>query len=194
MSATDSKVAPVTALLRAWQNGDEDAYRRVSSLLYAELKRRAASCLRGERARDAIQATALVHEAFIRLAPAHGVDWQDRLHFLAIATRTMRRVLVDLVRARAARKRGSQPVHVTLDSNVRQSGPDVVDLLALDAALEKLAAFDPRRVRVVELRYFGGLTVAETAQVLEVSNDTVARDWRLARTWLKRELRAPSRR
>jgi RNA polymerase sigma-70 factor, ECF subfamily len=102
-------------------------------------------------------------------------------------------VLVDLARARAATKRGSHPVHVTLDSNIPQSGPDVVDLLGLDGALDKLAAIDPRRVRVVELRYFGGLTVEETAQILEVSADTVARDWRLARAWLKRELRPSSR-
>src|SRR5688500_8283199 len=126
---SDSDVAHVTELLRAWQDGDDGAYRRVSSILYVELKRRAASCLRGENAREAVQATALVHEAFIRLAPAHQVNWQDRLHFLAVATRIMRRVLVDLARARAATKRGSHPVHVTLDSNIPQSGPDVVNLL-----------------------------------------------------------------
>lgn len=184
----------ITRLLRAWQGGDHDAYRRVSSLLYVGLKRRAGQCLRGERADDAIQATALVHEAFIRLAPAGPVDWQDRLHFLAVATRTMRRVRVDLVRRGAASKRGARPVHVTLDSRIPRSEPDVVDALALDTALQKLATLDERRVRVVELRYFGGLTVEETAQVLHVSPDTVARDWRLARAWLRRELGTPSAR
>lgn len=184
----------ITHLLRAWQQGDQDAYRRVSALLYADLKRRAGQCLRGERADVAIQATALVHEAFIRLAPSSRVDWQDRLHFLAVATRTMRRVLVDLVRRSAASKRGARPVQVTLDSRMPQSAPDMVDALALDAALQKLAALDERRVRVVELRYFGGLTVEETAEILRVSPDTVARDWRLARTWLRRELGRPSAR
>lgn len=193
ISVPDSDVAQVTALLRAWQEGDEDAYCQVSSILYAELKRRAANCLRGDRAREAIQATALVHEAFIRLAQAQDVNWKDRLHFLAVATRTMRRVLVDLVRERAATKRGSDPVHVTLDSKVPHGGPDVIDLLALDAALEKLAAVDDRRVRVIELRYFSGLTVEETALILQVSPDTIARDWRLARTWLKRELKTSAR-
>jgi RNA polymerase sigma factor (TIGR02999 family) len=184
----------ITSLLRAWQGGDDDAYRRVSSLLYADLKRRAAQCLRGDQAGGAVQATALVHEAFIRLAPARGVDWNDRLHFLAVATRTMRRVLVDLVRMTAASKRGARSVHVTLDSRIPRREPDVVDVLALDAALQKLAAMDERRVRVVELRYFGGLTVAETAEVLNVSPDTVARDWRLARAWLRGQLRGRSAR
>lgn len=179
-------------MLRAWQGGDDDAYRRVSELLYVDLRRRAAQCLRGDKADAAIQATALVHEAFIRLAPARSVHWQDRLHFLAVATRAMRRVLVDLVRMNAASKRGARPVHVTLDSRIPRTDADVVDVLALDAALQKLAAVDERRVRVVELRYFGGLTVEETAQVLRVSPDTVARDWRLARTWLRRELRTSS--
>ena len=190
----DSDTPDITALLRAWQGGDDDAYRQVSALLYTDLKRRAAQCLRGETATDGLHATALVHEAFIRLTTAQGVDWQDRLHFLAVATRTMRRVLVDLVRARAASKRGSRPVHVTLDSQIPRASLDVVDVLALDAALEKLARIDARRVSVVELRYFGGLTVPETAAVLQVAPDTVARDWRLARAWLKRELNAPSAR
>lgn len=188
MSASGPGVASITALLRAWHEGDEDAYRQVASTLYVELRKRAAHCLRRDRARDAIDATALVHEAFIRLAPARDVTWQDRLHFLAVATRTMRRVLVDLARAQDARKRGARPVHVTLDSAIAHLGPETIDLLALDAALEKLAQVDERRVRVIELRYFGGLTVEETARVLQVSPDTVARDWRLARAWLKREL------
>jgi RNA polymerase sigma factor (TIGR02999 family) len=177
----------VTALLHAWRAGDERAYGDAVTALYGELKRRAVNCLRGDRARDAIQATALVSETFIRLAPA-GVEWKDRVHFLAVATTTMRRVLVDLARARAASKRGSRPVHVTLPADVPAVGVDAVELLALDEALTRLAVQDERKARVVELRFFGDLTVEETAAVLGVAADTVARDWRMARAWLRREL------
>jgi RNA polymerase sigma factor (TIGR02999 family) len=178
----------ITAWLRAWQAGDEDAYGRVSAILYDELKRRASYCLRGENARVAIEATALVHEAFIRLSPARDIDWKDRLHFLAVAARTMRRVLVDIARADAAAKRGLGAVHVTLDSNIPEERLDAVDLVALETALQELATVDARKVSVVEMRFFGGLTVEETAQILNVSADTVARDWRLARAWLKKQL------
>jgi RNA polymerase sigma factor (TIGR02999 family) len=180
----------VTALLRAWHAGDEDAYRRVSSILYDELRRRAAHCMRRERPGALLQTTALVHEAFVRLAPAGDVAWEDRRHFLNIAARTMRRVLVDLVRAHGATKRGSRVVHLPLDSNIAINGPEFVDLVALDVALEKLAVLDIRKVRVIELRFFGGLTVEEAAQILDVSPDTIARDWRMARAWLRRELAA----
>ena len=186
----DSDVRNVTALLRAWHAGDEDAYRRVSSMLYDELKRRAAQCMRGERPGEVLQTTALVHETFVRLAPAGDVAWEDRRHFLNVAARTMRRVLVDLVRAHGATKRGSRAPHLPLDSNIAIGGPDAIDLVALDVALEKLAALDVRKVRVVELRFFGGLTVVEAARVLDVSPDTIARDWRMARSWLQRELGA----
>jgi RNA polymerase sigma-70 factor, ECF subfamily len=189
---TDFDAGEVTTLLRAWHAGDEDAYRRVSSILYDELRRRAAYCMRGQWPDDVLQTTALVHEAFVRLASASDVDWQDRRHFLSVAARTMRRVLVDLVRAHGATKRGSGAAHLPLDSNVALGGADMVDLVALDVALEKLAAFDIRKVRVIELRFFGGLTVEETAQILEVSPDTVARDWRMARSWLAGELAAQS--
>ena len=131
-----------------------------------------------------------MHETFIRLAGAHNVDWQDRRHFLAVAGRTMRRVLVDLAREQGSEKRGSRAVHVPLDSGVAAGGPPPLDLVALDRALESLAAFDARKVQVVELKFFAGLTVEETANVLDVSPDTVARDWRMARTWLMRELSA----
>ena len=137
----------MTALLRAWHAGDEDAYRQVSSILYSELRRQAARCLRGAGPGDPLQTTALVHETFIRLAGAHQVDWQDRRHFLAVAGRTMRRVLVDLARAQGSAKRGSRAVHVPLDSGRggRRSPP--VDLIALDRALESLAALDAARCR-----------------------------------------------
>jgi RNA polymerase sigma factor (TIGR02999 family) len=182
----------VTALLRAWQAGDEDAYRQVSSILYGELRRHAARCMRGAHPGDTLETTALVHETFIRLAGAHHVDWQDRRHFLAVAGRTMRRLLVDLAREQGSAKRGSRAVMMPLDSGVAAGGPPPLDLVALDQALESLAALDARKVRVVELKFFAGLTVEETADVLNVSPDTVARDWRMARTWLLREL-SPAR-
>jgi RNA polymerase sigma-70 factor, ECF subfamily len=178
----------VTALLRAWHAGDVDAYRQVSSILYSELRRQAAGCVRNARSRDPLQPTVLVHETFIRLAAANHVDWQDRKHFLAVAGRTMRRVLVDLAREQASAKRGSGAVNVPLDSQMAAGGPPPLDLVALDQALERLAAFDARKVQVVELKFFAGLTVQETADVLNVSPDTVARDWRMARTWLLRRL------
>jgi RNA polymerase sigma factor (TIGR02999 family) len=185
---SDSDTGEVTALLRAWHAGDEDAYRQVSSILYSELRHQAAHYLRRQGPADVLQTTALVHEAFMRLVGAHRVDWQDRRHFLAVAARTMRMVLVDLVRAQGSTKRGARAVHVPLDSGLAAGGPAPVDLIALDRALETLATFDARKVRVVELRFFSGLTVEETAHVLDVSPDTVARDWRMARTWLMREL------
>jgi RNA polymerase sigma factor (TIGR02999 family) len=178
----------VTALLRAWHAGDEDAYRQVSSILYSELRRQAAHYMRRRRPGETLQTTALVHETFMRLAGAHQVDWQDRRHFLAVAARTMRRLLVDLARAQGTAKRGARAVHLPVEPNVAVGGPHPLDLIALDQALETLAALDARKVRVIELRFFAGLTVEETAHVLDVSADTVARDWRMARTWLLREL------
>ena len=180
----------VSVLLRAWHDGDDDAYREVSSLLYSELRRQAAHVVRRRKPDGSLQATALVHETFMRLADAHRVDWQDRTHFLAVAAQTMRRVLVDLARAQNTAKRGARPPIVELDSNIAAPVEEPVNLIALDQALESLAAIDPRKVRVVELRYFAGLTVEETAEVLNVSLDTVARDWRMARTWLARALQS----
>lgn len=186
MSEPDPRT--VTALLRAWHAGDEDAYRRVSAVLYGELRRRAAQYMRRRSAGDTLQATGLVHEVFMRLVDAHQVDWHDRKHFLAVAARTMRRILIDLARGKAAVKHGARAVHLPLDSGVAVGGPAPLDLLALDEALEVLATIDARKVRVIELRFFADLTVEETADVLDVSPDTVARDWRMARTWLLREL------
>ena len=184
----DSQAGEVTRLLKAWHEGDEEAYRQLSAILYDELKRQAARCMRRERPGITLQATALVHEAFVRLAGAGDVDWQDRKHFLAVAARTMRRVLVDLVRARATDKRGGRAEPAALDSGIVVQSASVVDLIALDEALETLATFDARKVRVIELRFFAGLTVEETAEVLDVAPDTVARDWRLARSWLLQQL------
>jgi RNA polymerase sigma-70 factor, ECF subfamily len=178
----------VTVLLRAWHAGDEDAYRQVSSILYRDLRQQAAQYMRRQWAGDLLQPTALVHETFLRLASAHQVDWQDRRHFMAVASRTMRRALVDLVREQQADKRGGDSPHIPLSGDLAADGPSIVDVVALDEALTKLAVIDPRKVQVIELRFFAGLTVEETAEVLDVSADTVARDWRLARTWLRREL------
>lgn len=178
----------VSLLLRAWHGGDDDAYRELTTILYAELRRQAAHYARGRRPGASLQATALVHETFVRLADAHRVDWQDRKHFLAVAAKTMRRVLVDLARAQGSAKRGGAHDHQPLDSNAAVTLPRPVDLLALDRALEALGAIDIRKVQVIELRFFAGLTVEETAEVLDVSPDTVARDWRMARTWLTRQL------
>ncbi len=144
--------------------------------------------MRGERARDGVQATALVNEAYLRLVETQHVNWQNRAHFLAMAARLMRRILVDLARARQYQKRGGGVIRVSLTDAL--SVPDKAeDLLAVDDALAALAKFDERRSRVVELRFFGGLSVEETAAVLRISSDTVMRDWKLARSWLRRELR-----
>ena len=150
--------------------------------------------MRRQRPGDSMQTTALVHETFLRLQAAHQVDWNDRTHFLAVAARTMRRVLVDLARAIASAKRGARADHVPIDSGLAVAAPSPVDLIALDEALDRLGAIDARKVRVIELRFFAGLSVEETAAVLDVSPDTVARDWRMARTWLLREIDAHPRR
>jgi RNA polymerase sigma factor (TIGR02999 family) len=178
----------VTRLLLAWRAGDETALARLTPLVHQELQRIARRCMRSERARDGLQATALVHEAYLRLVDTQHVNWQNRAHFLAMAARLMRRILVDLGRARRYRKRGGGAVQVSLTDAL--SVPDKTeDLVALDEALSALATFDERRGRVVELRFFGGLSVEETAAVLKISPETVMRDWKLARTWLRRELK-----
>jgi RNA polymerase sigma factor (TIGR02999 family) len=185
-AVSDQPAGEVTELLRAWHAGDEAAYARVAAMLYDELRSRAARYMRSQRAGHSLQATALVHEAFLRLHTAGRVDWHDRNHFLAVAARTMRSVLVDLARAKASAKRGGRPQYVTLDLNIAAPEPEhaALDLIALDGALEALGAIDSRKVQVVELRFFAGLSVEETAAVLDVSQDTVARDWRMARSWL----------
>jgi RNA polymerase sigma factor (TIGR02999 family) len=178
----------VTRLLLEWRAGDETALARLTPLVYKELQRIARGCMRGERARESFQATALVHETYLRLVNTQHMNWQNRAHFLAMAARLMRRVLVDLARARQYQKRGGGAIQVSFTDAL--SLPDKAeDLVALDDALSALAEFDERRSRVVELRFFGGLSVDETAAVLRISPETVMRDWKLARTWLRRELR-----
>ena len=157
-------------------------------LVQAELHRIARRCMYGERAGHSLQATALVNEAYLRLVDARRVRWQDRSHFLAMSARLMRRVLVDHARARGYQKRGADAVRVTLVEAIGGSDERPLDLVALDEALDALAKFDARKSRVVELRFFGGLTAEETAHELGVSSDTVLRDWTLAKAWLLREL------
>ena len=178
----------VTELLRAWNGGDEDAIERLTPLVEAELRRLARAYMRRERRGHTLQTTALVNEAFLRLTGARSVGWQDRAHFLGIAARLMRRVLVDHARARGYRKRGGGVQRVTLNEGLVASPEPALDVIALDRALEALAATDARKSRVIELRFFGGLSGEETAEVLHVSTDTVKRDWRLARLWLLREI------
>ena len=176
-------------LLLAWSDGDQEAAGPLVDAVYGELRRLARACLLRERRDHSLPATALVHEAYLKLVDQHRVRWQNRTHFFAIASKVMRRLLVDHARARAASKRGSG-LTVTLEGIDPPADPANPDLLALDAALERLAAIDARQARLVELRFFGGLTVEEAAAVLDVAAITVKRDWALARTWLFRELRS----
>jgi RNA polymerase sigma-70 factor, ECF subfamily len=180
--------APVTQLLQAWAEGDETALHELVPLVEAELRRLARTFMARERAGHTLQTTALVNEAFLRLADAQSVRWQDRAHFFGIAARLMRRVLVDHARARKVQKRGGGAERVSVEENLLVSREPEVDVLALDHALSALAEVDARKARVIEMRFFGGMTVDETAEALRVSTDTVKRDWRLAKLWLLREL------
>jgi len=178
----------VTQLLRAWGGGDERALEQLLPLVEAELRRLARGYMARERRGHTLQTTALVNEAFVRLVDARQLGWQDRAHFLGISARLMRRVLVDHARARGYHKRGGGARKTSLHEAMAVSPALDLDVLALDRALQGLAKVDERKSRVVELRFFGGLSVEETAEVLHVSNDTVKRDWRLAKLWLLREL------
>jgi RNA polymerase sigma-70 factor, ECF subfamily len=178
----------VTGLLLAWRGGDEGALSRLIPVIERELHRIAQRCMAGERAGHSLQATALVNEAYVRLIDVRQMDWQNRAHFLAMAARVMRRILVDSARAKRYQKRGGGDVRVTFDEGLAVAGNTSPDLVALDDALRALAKMDERRSQVIELRFFGGLTVEETAVVLKVAPDTVMRDSRLAKAWLAREL------
>lgn len=179
----------VTGLLRAWSDGDTAVLEQLIPLVEAELRRLARAYMARERQGHTLQTTALMNEAFLRLVDARNIRWQDRAHFVGIAARLMRRVLVDHARSRGAHKRGGFGVKVTLSDGLAVAAVQpALHLLALDRALEKLARDDARKAKVVELRYFGGLSVEETAEVLHLSADTIKRDWRLAKLWLLREL------
>lgn len=180
----------ITQLLIAWSRGEAGALEQLTPLVYAELRRLAHRYMKRERAGHTLQTTALVHEAFLRFINYPQEQWQNRAHFYAIAANMMRRILVDYARTNLRTKRGGAAVRVDLEEIdvMAQDNAFDVDVIALDAALEKLTAIDPRRARVVELRFFGGLNVEETAEVLSVAPDTVVRDWRVAKAWLFRYL------
>jgi RNA polymerase sigma factor (TIGR02999 family) len=182
----------VTGLLKAWSHGDAQALNELMPLVHEELHRIAVRCLSGERRDHTLQATALVNEAYLRLVDVHAIDWQNRAHFLAMAARLMRRVLVDLARAKRADKRSGDLVHVTFDEDLVHDAAAHRDLLRLNDALQALTTRDERKGKVVELRYFGGLSVEETAAVLGVSTKTVQRDWDFALAWLQREMAGES--
>ena len=175
----------VTQLLKAWSEGDESALEKLMPLVLDELRRLAASYLRKERVGHTLQPTALVHEAYMRLVDQTQVQWQNRAHFFGVAAQMMRRILVDHARAHEAEKRGGEFQKLSLDENLDASGGERdVNLVALDDALNRLAGMDPQKSKIVELRFFGGLSVEETAEVLGVSAPTVKRQWRMAKAWL----------
>jgi RNA polymerase sigma factor (TIGR02999 family) len=182
----------VTALLRRWNEGDKQALESLLPLVYAELRAVAANCLRSERSDHTLQPTALVHEAYLRLIGQDRVAWQNRAHFFAIAAQMMRRILVDHARRRRAAKRDAVTFRITLSGLSEEPADLDPEILALDEALKGLEALDPRQARIVELRFFGGLTVEETAEVAGLGTATVKREWRTARAWLRRELDADS--
>jgi RNA polymerase sigma factor (TIGR02999 family) len=191
-----STPADITGLLKAWSRGDKGALEQLMPLVYAQLHVQARRYMRNERADLTLQSTALVHEVYLRLTKTHDVTWNDRAHFFALSAQIMRRILVDAARARTASKRGGgapgvgRPLANDLDRiPTAQSDTDLM-LCKLDDALDSLAQRDPRRVKVIELRFFAGLSVEETAGMLQVSPETVMRDWRLAKVWLARELGA----
>jgi RNA polymerase sigma factor (TIGR02999 family) len=178
----------ITQLLVDWRKGDLAALERLVPLVHQELRRVARRHMAHERAGHTLQATALVNEAYVRLIDIKHVNWQDRAHFFAMSSRLMRRILVDFARAKGYQKRGGDAQKVSLDEALLVSQEPARELIALDAALTALAAFDARKAQVVEMRFFGGLSVEETAEALKVSVDTVMRDWKLAKAWLLREL------
>jgi RNA polymerase sigma factor (TIGR02999 family) len=181
----------ITHLLKEWSDGDLSALDKLTPLVYAELRQQAARYLRRERPGHSFQTTALINEAYLRLIDAKDVRWQSRAHFFAIAANLMRRILVDHARRRDAEKRGGSQLRLTLDEGLAVTKETNVDLLAIDEALDRLATIDPQQARVVELRFFSGLSVEETASALDVSPKTVKRDWSVARAWLRREIGEP---
>jgi RNA polymerase sigma factor (TIGR02999 family) len=179
----------VTELLAAWNRGEQDALAKLTPLVYDELHRLARRYMRGERRQQTLETTALINEAYLKLVDARRVRWRDRAHFLAVAAELMRRILVDFARARRSQKRGGERVRVTFSEDVHAGCGRHLDVIAVHEALEDLARLDPRKAKVVELRFFGGLSGEEAAEALGVSTDTLGRDWIAAKAWLLRELR-----
>lgn len=178
----------VTILLRAWGGGDKQALDRLAPLVYRELHQIAGRLMAGQRPNHTLQTTALINEAYLRLVDTRGASWQDRAHFFALCASAMRQILIDHARARASAKRGGDQFVIELDEALAADSPPEANLLELDDALNRLAALDPRKSQVIELRFFGGLNLDETAEALKVSKKTVQRDWDLARAWLYGEL------
>jgi RNA polymerase sigma factor (TIGR02999 family) len=187
--AMGQQASETTQLLRAWAGGDRNALDALAPRVYQELRRLAGHYMQGERSGNTLQTTALVHEALLRLMGGQSVEWRDRAHFFAVCAQLMRRILLDGARRRSAAKRGGATPRVNLDIALDLGVTRDRELVALDDALERLQQVDPRKARMVELRFFGGLSVEETAEVLGVSADTVTRDWRLARAWMLSELK-----
>ncbi len=185
---TEATAHEISQLLRAWSEGNESALGALVPVVYDELHRLAHRYMGREGRGHILQTTAVIHEAFLRLTRSRPAEWQDRTHFFGICARLMRQILVDFARAERSRKRGGEMVRLALEDAQQVSTEQDVDLLALDEALTSLARVDARKGRIVELRFFGGLSVEETAEVLKVSPDTVTRDWRLARAWLLKEM------
>ena len=179
----------VTRLLKAWSGGDQGALRELTPKVYLELRQMDAKYMRKERTGNTLQATALVHEVFLRMVRVDSVTWQDRAHFFAVSATMMRRILVDRAHAKGSAKRGGQALRLNLDEAPEvAAGSRDREIVALDEALTALAQVDPRKAKVVELRFFGGLSVEESAEVLKISSQTVMRDWKTARAWLMAEL------
>jgi len=189
-----SRSHEVTGLLRAWSAGDEEALRKLTPLVYRELHRAARHYMAGERPSHTLQATGLINEVYLRLIDVGRMDWQNRAHFFAVCAQLMRRILTDFARSRRYQKRGGGVAHMPLDEALVVGSQPDRELVELDDALKRLMLVDERKSRVVELRFFGGLDVKETAEVLKVSPETVMRDWKLAKVWLVRELSGGERR
>jgi len=187
-SSEEDPTSETTQLLRAWAEGDQDALERLTPHVYRTLRRIAGYQMQNERAGHSLQATALVHEAYLELIDVTNVNWQHRAHFFAVSAQIMRQILLDRARRRMAAKRGGTAERVNLDELPDLSGDRARELIALEDALNALTGNDPRKARVVELRFFGGLSVEETAEVLAVSPETVMRDWKFARSWLHAQL------
>jgi RNA polymerase sigma factor (TIGR02999 family) len=185
----EAQTSETTRLLRAWADGDRGALDRLTPRVYRELRRIAGHCMQAERPGRTIQATALVHEVYLRLIDTSSVDWQHRAHFFAVCATIMRHILLDRARRRVAAKRGGAMSRINLDEIPDVSFRRARELIAVDDALNTLTKMDQRKAKVIELRFFGGLSVQETAEVMKVSPDTVLRDWRLARAWLLTEMR-----
>lgn len=190
---TSGQSEEITRLLQAWGNGDREALDRLMPVVYDELRRAARNQMRRESNGHTLQASALVNEVYLRMVGLAGVEWQNRAHFFAIASSMMRRILLDAARARSARKRGGGDLRITWnDEVIAAADSQAANLIAIDDALEALAKVDARKARMIELRFFGGLSVDEMAAVLGISPQSVKRDWRLARAWLSKELGAGS--